>query len=293
MYGNVRGSLVSALLLFVVALFPSACHAEESASDANDERIMLHLEALYSAFVNDSTVSDDAWWIDLVPTNCTPDDLGRISLELAEREVVLTGLLAEFKPPVALADSIEAFLKRPRATIYYQGSSISMGRTSANDLANITDRFEFCFIPRINDNGELAVQFYPEWGALLIPAIDWPAPVLAGLIYHEGGHAYLSTRTLLPEDAQDAYLLPIEAKILDTTTNGSAFDLADSILARGAPDVELITLADVRAFARLLKADNSGPIVATAVFNQFMRLMSVRMTALAQGTPADKITSIN
>ncbi len=196
-------------------------------------------------------------------------------------------MLWRYRDTSHLSGSIAQSFKDFSPTIWTpQGSMMIYEGEATWMAASRNDMPELCYIPRIHMQAHPATLYYSrEWGALMLAGLEYPEPVLAGLLYHELGHAYIHQILKAPsanaQEGSDAYnqeevqMHDFESQIYDRASEGKFFKRIDAILARYPKAVSYkevvlhLTPFDIQQLDLALGCEKCGPTLASPMLAQY------------------------
>lgn len=248
----------------------------------------------------------DEWWLTVVP----PLEPGEEAIEVANHSAALAEqiarLLSKWQNVSPLAGDVAKTFPSFWVTFFNSGisTSITVGEDPEKVRLPHTYSIEICFIPRD--------QFFPyrlpghfyyrqEWGALMMAALEYPEPVLAGLVFHELGHAYRhrqATASSVAPQFSDLWIMEevemheLEAQIFDAVSAGAFLAHMDAILARPPRPrniyeaVNRLRLEDFRYFDAMLGTRDCGPILRAILSAQY--ILSLGFRYIDQSVPTGK-----
>lgn len=167
--------------------------------------------------------------------------------------------------------------------------------------------FKLLFLPGdqlMGDEHPSSVYYEHRFGAVMIAALRWPEPVIAGLAFHELGHALRhsqgATSATAPANsdwfiAEEVEMHELETEVLDAATAKGYTKWLDKVLARN-PDVSplslmyRVTMAEWQELDTLLRSNRCGRYVASHVISQATVALAFRsIDQRSAGSAREKI----
>lgn len=228
--------LVIALAVALVAVFVIAWGAYYPAYQAKkQEEVRMEQIANYL-----DGKADDSWW--LVNEPIPPVKFETIDL-LEKHMKVYSDILKKYRSTTPLSEKIcDAFSSRLMATVYSSNGSLLPGRGEI-DPKYFEGKQEVCSIPKnLMHRHPSSLYYDSDWQALMIAALEYPEVILAGVLFHEMGHAYYhqilkAPSALAPADSdlhigEEVIMHELETKIFDVASGGKFLKAVDSVLKR-------------------------------------------------------------
>jgi hypothetical protein len=167
-----------------------------------------------------------------------------------------------------------------------QGSMMTYKDEHPSMITSHENTLELCYIPYVHIQSHPATLYYShEWRALILAGLEYPEPVLAGLLYHELGHAYihqiLKASSANTPEGSDAYnqeeveMHDFESQIYDRASEGKFFKCIDTILARYPKAVSYkevvshLTPFDIQQLDLALGCEKCGSTLANTMLAQY------------------------
>jgi len=183
----------------------------------------------------------EQWWFTTSPR--PEDGLTETNAKCLEIEQLLQKLVQQYRDVTPLTREIARNFTRFYVTLYQGGTiswrypgidPLSLRQTEPHGLLVI-------FVPRDKMQmlplgvGYEAMQYVPDWRAVVVLGHAWPDSVLAGSFYHELSHALRDSRQPSDSDLridEESEMNWLEAEVINAVSGGKLFAYLDSIIQR-------------------------------------------------------------
>lgn len=228
-------------------------------------------ESPIASFVNSWTWSRNIWW--LTPRNVKESD-ETVAL-IAQKTQELNDLLVHYR----YASMVAGEVVKTFPTLV--GSWMESPHTVIGVSPKNSKEFRIVWVPiHLVQDQPAIVYFSREYNAIFIGAIDWPAPILSGIVFHELCHAMRYHQESPSSRARPGSFLSalgeIEAHQVQTEVfaaatagiHGGYKGKVISILSRGNPSspmdaLDLVTEQDLRELNSMLGCKSCDGAIAS------------------------------
>lgn len=239
------------------------------------------LKAIYSQRAN---LPDTGW---LEGEYNSPSDVDKETiLKIMEHKDQVMDILEKYKDVSPLSKAISSKFPNLYPCIYTpKGSGVLMLEIDSL-LYNHRDKgfLALCYISKayVKNHGHPSNIYYkPSWKAVMITAMDYREPILAGFIFHELGHAYFHSDQKSSSEAprgsysynqEEVLMHDFGSLIYDRATGGRFSDSIDAIVKRCSryssyKEVVLgLTLSDFDSLDSSLGCSNMGATLYAMIF---------------------------
>jgi hypothetical protein len=195
-----------------------------------------NIRSMLASYQKSKVGAKDTWWLETIPTpNKQSFDL------LQSKGDIITFLLLKYGNVSAETRQISNRFNEIIPGILVNGIVQTL---TVNGKNTETSRsIAVCYVPhdQAKSNGFLAPFWYPKANAVLIPAIDIPDALYAGMLFHELGHAFRHNRfekkSEVPTNnnermAEEVAMYEFDETILDATSHGAFLKRVNEIVGR-------------------------------------------------------------
>ncbi len=227
---------------------------------------------------------------------------------LEGRKAELEGVLVRCKDVSPLTSRIFEKFHDLKPTMFRNGGSYDARLADGGTSPLLFGGWEICFFSQ----GDMKHFRFPayaywrsDWKAVVIADLEWPTPILGGLLYltlghglrEITGHAERTTQTfsaIEPPGSREAEMHELQAKVVDFLSEGKYLARCDEILKKysGAktPAELLSSLAvgDLLALDGVVGARMNGLDVSSTTVSQHLIVLGLRFIASTGGSLKEK-----
>ena len=257
-----------------------------------EERVAASVQ-LIQGFANRKP--PDRWWLETMPDLASSESQLALMATTDAVQAKIHRLLGQYRSVSALAGEIATVFPQSWVSIYNRGITQALVRGDPTQpFSPSPEAIEICFIPHDQrSHGRHPSHFYyhAAFRGLMLSALEFPDRVMAGLLFHELGHALRhrqgAASATAPSDSEayaqeEVEMHALEADVFNAVSAGRYYALLDAVVDRpplAADEREAIvklTASDLAALDEALGASGCGTAVANALTAQYAFSVGLR-----------------
>lgn len=244
------------------------------------------IHALETEYYREKIKHPEIWWLDALPKN--PED-PVFHEKILSRERLIKNTLDRFRKVSPLAEAIHAKFDVFTVSIFIGGKA-SIAVKTPSELKQ--SKVEICFVPRTHAtaleksiNAPSSVYWRSDWG-MFVNAVEIPATVFAGLLYHELGHGLRHPVSLtgvgyFPTNsdanaAEEIEMHELETKVFNESSDGAFEKILTEIVLRN-PKIKSVeeamaetTAHDLTRLDTSIGANKAGIETSSLLFAHYL-----------------------